>query len=399
MTLPPLALYIHVPWCVRKCPYCDFNSHEAGGTLPEREYVAALLADLTADLDDVQNRKITSIFIGGGTPSLFSAQAYAQLFDGLHRVLRFADDIEITLEANPGTVEQQKFRDYRALGINRLSIGVQSFNAAHLTALGRIHGRDEAIHAADAAHAAGFDNFNLDLMHGLPGQSLAEAMADLDQAMALAPTHLSWYQLTIEPNTVFAAKPPALPNDDTLADIEEAGFARLASGGFSRYEVSAFSQPQRQCRHNRNYWEFGDYLGIGAGAHGKITRPQTDSIVRTQKTRGPKDYLAAYAPDNRKNILPGAHATPSTARTANSIAPADRTLEFMLNALRLIDGVPTSLFSERTGVPLTNIAPILADLRTRGLLVANPTRIACTPTGLRFLNDVVAGLDGQGTSE
>lgn len=390
----PLALYIHVPWCVRKCPYCDFNSHEAGGTLPEREYVAALLADLTADLDDVQNRKISSIFIGGGTPSLFSAQAYAQLFDGLHRVLHFADDIEITLEANPGTVEQQKFRDYRALGINRLSIGVQSFNPAHLKALGRIHGRDEAIRASDVARAAGFDNFNLDLMHGLPDQSAMEAMADLDQAIALAPTHLSWYQLTIEPNTVFAAKPPRLPNDDALAEIEDEGFARLAAAGFSRYEVSAFALPGQPCRHNRNYWEFGDYLGIGAGAHGKITRPQTGDIVRTQKTRGPKDYLAAHAPDKRKNILVGAHVTPATARVIHSIAPTDRALEFMLNALRLVDGVSVPLFSARTGLPLTTIAPILAELRTRGLLVADPARIACTSTGLRFLNDVVGRFDG-----
>ncbi|MFZ5724300.1 MAG: radical SAM family heme chaperone HemW [Pseudomonadota bacterium] len=383
MILPPLALYVHVPWCVRKCPYCDFNSHAVdglpGGTLPERDYVAALLADLDADLPYVQEREIVSIFIGGGTPSLFSPAAYEALFAGLQKRLRFSAGIEITLEANPGTVEQDKFRHYRALGINRLSIGVQSFSPAHLQTLGRIHGREEALRAADAARNAGFDNFNLDLMHGLPGQSVADALADLDQAIALDPTHLSWYQLTIEPNTVFHTRPPVLPVDDVLADIEDAGFARLAAAGFRRYEVSAFARsPAHESRHNRNYWEFGDYLGIGAGAHGKLTLPERDSILRTQKTRLPKDYLDAL---RRLPVRFGAAPVPVAAR--------DRPFEFMLNALRLVDGVPAGFFPERTGCPPERIAGVLADLRQRGLLEAGPDRIACTPTGLRFLNDAI----------
>jgi len=297
IALPPLALYLHVPWCVRKCPYCDFNSHEAAAGLPEAEYVTALLADLDHDLatlpDLVQGRAVSSVFIGGGTPSLFSAAAYERLFDGLRARLPFAADVEITLEANPGTVEQEKFRGYRALGINRLSIGVQSFAPDKLVALGRIHGRDEALHAAQAARAAGFDNFNLDLMHGLPGQTLEEALADIDQAIALGPTHLSWYQLTIEPNTVFYRDPPVLPEDDTLWAIQEAGQARLAAAGLQQYEVSAYAQAGRECRHNRNYWEFGDYLALGAGAHGKLTRE--GGVWRYQKTRLPRDYLAAAA--------------------------------------------------------------------------------------------------------
>ncbi len=387
MTLPPLALYVHVPWCVRKCPYCDFNSHEAGGALPEREYVDALLADLALDLDKAQGREITSIFIGGGTPSLFSAAAYDRLFAGLHRALRFAADIEITLEANPGTVEQERFRAYRTLGINRLSIGVQSFNAAQLQVLGRIHGRDEAIRAAEAARAAGFANFNLDLMHGLPGQSVAEAMADIDQAIALAPTHISWYQLTIEPNTIFFAQPPTLPGDDALADIEDEGFARLAAAGYARYEISAFAPPGQQCRHNRNYWEFGDYLAIGAGAHGKITC-RDRSVSRYRKTRLPKDYLRA-APGwlaHTKRIA--VHDNPFTSEQL-AIPAADLPFEFMLNALRLTDGVDAALFATHTGLSLAAIAPTQAALRSRGLLIDDAARLACTPRGLRFLNDVV----------
>lgn len=389
MTLPPLALYIHVPWCVRKCPYCDFNSHQKDQELPEQAYVAALLADLDADMEYVQGRDISSIFIGGGTPSLFSAQAYEQLFNGLRKRLRWDDNAEITLEANPGTVEQQKFRDYRTLGINRLSIGVQSFNETHLQALGRIHGRDEALRAATAARAAGFDNFNLDLMHGLSRQSVNEAMSDLDQAIALNPTHLSWYQLTLEPNTVFFSNPPALPTDDLLADIEEAGFSRLADAGFMRYEISAFARQQKYCQHNKNYWEFGDYLGIGAGAHGKITLPKTQGVLRSQKTRGPKDYLAADFSGQRNNPL----STRPNARTLQDIQQADRPLEFMLNALRLTEGVPAELFAQHTGNSLESIAPILARLRARGLLTEDAARISCTPTGIRFLNDVVASFN------
>ncbi len=374
---PPLALYVHVPWCVRKCPYCDFNSHEAGsGELPEAAYVRALLADLDADLHFAQGRELTSIFIGGGTPSLFSPGAYEALFSGLQKRLRFARDIEITLEANPGTIEQEKFLGYRAAGINRLSIGVQSFDAEQLKKLGRIHGREEALRAANTARAAGFDNFNLDLMHGLPGQTVSQALADLDQAIALSPTHVSWYQLTIEPNTIFHTKPPTLPADELLADIEDAGFERLADAGFHRYEISAFAKDRRyESKHNRNYWEFGDYLGIGAGAHGKFTH--NDEIFRTRKTRMPRDYLAAAAAEKPFGSMPEA------------VPDAERPFEFMLNALRLTDGVPAEYFTERTQRPAENIRATLHILRERGLISTNETRIACTPQGLRFLNDVL----------
>lgn len=374
IALPPLSLYIHVPWCVRKCPYCDFNSHAASGELPEAEYVQALLADLTRDVELAQGREIASVFIGGGTPSLFSSQAYEVLFAGLQRQLRFARDVEITLEANPGTVEQAKFRAYRELGINRLSIGVQSFAPEQLQRLGRIHGRDEALRAAEAAQSAGFDNFNIDLMHGLPGQSVAAAVADLQQAIALAPTHVSWYQLTIEPNTVFYREPPVLPEDDTLWAIQEAGQAVLAEAGFRQYEVSAYARPGRECRHNRNYWEFGDYLALGAGAHGKITRD--DGIWRYAKTRLPRDYLAAQASGR-------------FSAQAGFVEKDELVFEFMLNALRLREGVPSSLFAQRTGLALTDIAPRLAELRAKGLLVADEVRLACTATGFNYLNTVL----------
>ena len=277
--LPPLAAYVHIPWCVRKCPYCDFNSHAAGPELPEDAYVAALLADLRADLEHVGDRRLSSIFFGGGTPSLFSAKALAAIIDGLERLVGFSEDIEITLEANPGTFEQAKFRDYRQLGINRLSIGVQSFQADKLKALGRIHDGDEAIRAADMARAAGFDNFNLDLMHGLPDQSLEDALSDLRIAIAQQPTHLSWYQLTLEPNTVFWSQPPQLPEDDILWDIQEAGQTLLAEHGYRQYETSAYAQPGRQARHNLNYWTFGDFLGIGAGATPSSATPTDASCA------------------------------------------------------------------------------------------------------------------------
>lgn len=374
IALPPLSLYIHVPWCVRKCPYCDFNSHEAGPALPEAEYVQAVLADLQQDLGLAQGREIRSVFIGGGTPSLFSPAAYEALFGELRRQLRFADDAEITLEANPGTVEQEKFRAYRALGINRLSIGVQSFAPAQLQALGRIHGREEALRAGEAARVAGFDNFNIDLMHGLPGQSVEAALDDLRQAIALRPTHLSWYQLTIEPNTVFYREPPVLPADDILWAIQEAGQALLAEAGFSQYEVSAYARPGRECRHNRNYWEFGDYLALGAGAHGKITRD--DGVWRYAKTRLPRDYLAAQS-SGRFSSNPG------------FVKKDELVFEFMLNALRLRDGVPVSLFSERTGLALAEIAAPLQALREAGLLVADAQWLACTVTGFNYLNTVL----------
>ncbi len=374
MQPPPLSLYIHVPWCVRKCPYCDFNSHQREGALPEADYVQALLEDLRGDAHYAQGRKLQTIFIGGGTPSLFSAAAYERLLTECDKLIPFAADIEITLEANPGTAEQQKFIGFRAAGINRLSIGVQSFDAARLQQLGRIHDGNEALRAADFARKAGFDNFNLDLMFGLPDQDTAQALRDLQTAIACAPTHISWYQLTIEPNTEFFSRPPVLPQDDAIAEMQDAGMALLEQHGYARYEISAYSQRGRQARHNLNYWEFGDYLGIGAGAHGKVTRPDEGQVLRTRKTRMPAHYL-----------------DPSLAFTAETKAiPQDEfPLEFMLNALRLSAGVPTHSFTERTGLPLASIEPALASLRQRGLLSADAARIQPTPTGLQFLNDLL----------
>ncbi|SDI26888.1 radical SAM family heme chaperone HemW [Pseudomonas panipatensis] len=371
--LPPLAAYVHIPWCVRKCPYCDFNSHAAGPDLPEDDYVRALLADLATDAGHVYGRKLTSIFFGGGTPSLFSATALGRILDGLERQVGFDSDIEITLEANPGTFEQAKFADYRALGINRLSIGIQSFQADKLKALGRIHDGGEAIRAAAMARRAGFDNFNLDLMHGLPQQSVADALADIDQAIELGPTHLSWYQLTMEPNTVFWSQPPELPEDDALWEIQEAGQARLAEAGFVQYETSAYARDGRRARHNLNYWTFGDFLGLGAGAHAKLSSPD-GHIVRTWKTRLPKDYL-----------------NPDKAFQAGErpLAPADLPFEFMMNALRLVDGVPTALFSERTGLPLQNIEAACRQARQAGLLAEDEQRLRPTERGQLFLNDLL----------
>ncbi|MBF7729944.1 radical SAM family heme chaperone HemW [Pseudomonas sp. N040] len=371
--LPPLALYIHIPWCVRKCPYCDFNSHAAGPELPEEAYVDALLADLQQDLAQVHGRPLSSIFFGGGTPSLFSANALGRLLDGVEQQIRFQADIEITLEANPGTFEQAKFRDYRSLGINRLSIGVQSFQAAKLKALGRIHDGAEAIRAADMARAAGFDNFNLDLMHGLPEQSIEDALQDLRTAIAQGPTHLSWYQLTMEPNTVFWNQPPVLPAEDTLWDIQEAGQALLADAGYAQYEVSAYAQAGRQARHNLNYWRFGDFLGIGAGAHAKLSTPQ-GQIRRSWKTRLPKDYLAAGQTFRAGERL---------------LSHAELPFEFLMNALRLNDGVPAALFSQRTGIPLEELAAARQKAVALGLLQAEPQRLCATRHGQLFLNDLL----------
>jgi putative oxygen-independent coproporphyrinogen III oxidase len=371
--LPPLAAYVHIPWCVRKCPYCDFNSHAAGPSLPETEYVQALHADLRADLPYVQGRTLTSIFFGGGTPSLFSPQALERILADLEREVGFADGIEITLEANPGTFEQAKFRDYRSLGINRLSIGVQSFQADKLKALGRIHDGDEAVRAADMARAAGFDNFNLDLMHGLPGQSLEDALYDLDIAIAQQPTHLSWYQLTVEPNTVFWNQPPVLPEDDILWDIQEAGQALLAANGYGQYETSAYAQPDRQARHNLNYWTFGDFLGLGAGAHAKLSDPQ-GQILRSWKTRLPKDYL-----DSAKAFQAG----------SRPLSVDELPFEFLMNVLRLTAGVPAELFTQRTGLPLASLDAARREAESRGLLQADPQRLVPTPKGQLFLNDLL----------
>ncbi|WP_192982574.1 radical SAM family heme chaperone HemW [Pseudomonas sp. EggHat1] len=371
--LPPLALYIHIPWCVRKCPYCDFNSHAAGPTLPEEEYVDALLADLDIDVQHAHSRPLSSIFFGGGTPSLFSDRALGRLLEGVERRIAFAPDIEITLEANPGTFEQAKFKGYRALGINRLSIGVQSFQEAKLKALGRIHNGDEAIRAADMARAAGFDNFNLDLMHGLPEQSIEDALFDLRTAIAQAPTHLSWYQLTMEPNTVFWSQPPELPEDDLLWDIQEAGQALLAAEGYAQYEVSAYAQPGKQARHNLNYWTFGDFLGIGAGAHAKLSTP-AGRIQRTWKTRLPKDYL-----DPAKAFQAGERL----------LAADELPFEFLMNVLRLTEGAPAELFSQRTGLPLQQLEQARREAERLGLLQADETRLVATAKGQLFLNDLL----------
>lgn len=371
--LPPLALYIHIPWCVRKCPYCDFNSHAAGPDLPEDAYVSALLDDFDRERPAALGRPLTSIFFGGGTPSLFSAAALGRLLDGICQRIDLAPEAEITLEANPGTFEQDKFIAYRRIGINRLSIGVQSFQADKLEALGRIHSGDEALRAAEMARRAGFDNFNLDLMHGLPGQSQDEALDDLRQAIALAPTHLSWYQLTLEPNTVFWNQPPVLPEDDILWDIQEAGQALLASEGFAQYEVSAYARPGRAARHNLNYWTFGDFIGIGAGAHGKLTGAD-GAIRRTWKTRLPKDYL---------NL-----AKPYTAGE-KILTPDELPFEFLINALRLTEGVPAGLFTERTGLPLSALDAGRRAAEQKGLLRVEPARLAATERGQLFLNDLL----------
>ena len=372
----PLALYIHIPWCVRKCPYCDFNSHEARGPVPESAYVDALLADLEQDLPRAWGRRIESVFIGGGTPSLVSAEALDRLLSGLRARLPLRPDAEITLEANPGAVERGKFAEFREAGINRLSIGVQSFDDEHLRRLGRIHDRRAAFAAAEAAHAAGLDNFNLDLMFGLPGQTVARALADIASAVALQPAHLSYYQLTLEPNTPFHRSPPTLPDDETTDIIQQRAQAELARRGYRQYEVSAYARENRRCRHNLNYWEFGDYLGIGAGAHGKLADPAAGRIHRRWKLRHPRDYLAsAGAPTSIGDDAP--------------IREADLPVEFLMNALRLVEGVPAGLFPERTGLPAAALEPGLSRARERGLMVADAGRLQPTELGLRFLNDLL----------
>jgi len=373
LPLPPLSLYVHVPWCVRKCPYCDFNSHASPASLPEAEYVSALLRDLDEDLRWVADRPIRSMFIGGGTPSLFSPEAYKHLMTGLKARLDFAPDAEITLEANPGTVEHGCFEGYREAGINRISLGIQSFDPEQLRQLGRIHGRDEAHRAIQAVKDAGFDNFNLDLMHGLPGQTVAGALDDLRQALEFSPPHLSWYQLTIEPNTAFYRQPPVLPEDDALWAIQEAGQALLAEHGLAQYEVSAYSAG-RPSRHNLNYWEFGDYLGIGAGAHGKVTT--AEGILRYRKTRLPKDYLVT-APQGQARV------------GLETIAAADLVFEFMMNALRLKDGVPADLYTARTGLEAESVLPTIRGLQTRGLLASGENRWRCSAIGFNFLNRIL----------
>ena len=369
----PLSLYVHLPWCVRKCPYCDFNSHELRGTLDEAAYIDALVRDLAHDVAHVRGREVQTIFFGGGTPSLFAPESIARLLNQVRDIVGIAPDAEITLEANPGTVDVARFRGYRAAGVNRLSIGIQSFDPDKLAALGRIHGRDEALGAAAAARAAGFENFNLDLMYGLPGQTVAHAIADLETALVQAPTHLSVYQLTLEPNTAFHAHPPQLPDDETQWAMQQALQARLRTHGYDQYEVSAYARPGYQCRHNRNYWEFGDYLGIGAGAHAKISR--ADDIIRLHKPRHPRAYLTA--------------AGDATAIESRTLTDDEHVFEFMLNAMRLTNGFTRSLFAERTGLAPERLDAALTGAQARGLVERCDDRIAPTPLGRRFLNDLL----------
>jgi oxygen-independent coproporphyrinogen-3 oxidase len=372
--LPPLSLYIHIPWCLRKCPYCDFNSHQSDD-IPERAYVTALIDDLSGELYGVQGRELQSIFFGGGTPSLFSGGAISDILGAVRQRIRFADDIEITLEANPGTAEQNKFSDYWAAGVNRLSIGVQSFDQRQLEKLGRIHSGNEASAAVGMAQKAGFSNINIDLMHGLPGQQEPQACEDLNRAMALGASHISWYQLTIEPNTAFYSAPPILPSDDFLADIQQAGETLLQQGGYRQYETSAYATAGKQSRHNRNYWLFGDYIGIGAGAHGKLTDAATGAIQRRWKTRQPNHYL-----DPEKAFCSG----------VKTLLGAELPLEFMMNALRLNSGFNSDLYRQRTGMDLTDIEPTLASLQQRVLLQRASGIIAPTELGRRFLNELLA---------
>lgn len=374
-TLPPLSLYIHLPWCVRKCPYCDFNSHAVRDEIPAQAYIDALMRDLEQDLPRVWGRRVQTIFIGGGTPSLFNPEHIDALLAGVRARIGVSASAEITLEANPGTVDEARFAGYRAAGVNRLSIGIQSFNDAHLHALGRIHGRAEALRAATVARSAGFDNFNLDLMYGLPGQTLAEALTDIDTALELSPPHLSAYQLTLEPNTEFHRRPPALPDDDLVADMHIAIAARLNDAGFKQYEVSAYARPQYECRHNLNYWTFGDYLGIGAGAHAKIS--DAEGITRLVKARAPAAFLE-YA------------GTPQALASEQRIAHDELAFEFMLNNLRLHAGFTLALFEQRTGLTRAAITPALAAAQSRGLLTLNDEAVHATPLGRRFLNDLVA---------
>lgn len=381
MTLlaPPLALYVHLPWCVRKCPYCDFNSHvvPAAG-LPERAYLAALLDDLEFAARDCAGRELVSVFFGGGTPSLFAAQSVGRVLERAGQLFRAVPDLEVTLEANPGTVERGRFADYRAAGVTRVSLGAQSFDDDRLAALGRIHSSRETLAAVAELRAAGLDNFNLDLMYALPSQTLEGALDDLEQALRLGPAHVSHYQLTLEPGTAFERRPPPLPDDEAAFAMQGACESRLAAAGFRQYEVSAYAAAGRECRHNLNYWRFGDYLGIGAGAHGKLTDPVAGAVVRTARVRQPGRYLAAETAAGR-------------VEESRRVSADELAFEFFLNALRLVEGFDAALFESRTGLSWASVAGQVADAESRGLLRAEP-QDRWTPTllGRRFLNDLQA---------
>ena len=379
LDLPPLSLYIHIPWCVRKCPYCDFNSHEVGGNsvLPEQDYLKALEADLQDSARYAQGRKLQSIFFGGGTPSIVSSEMIASCIQMADTFLGLVSDAEITLEANPGTFEQAKFSGFREAGVNRLSIGIQSFNETRLSDLGRIHSADEAKAAVKMARTSGFDNINLDLMYGLPNQTLGDAMRELEQAIALNPEHISWYELTIEPNTEFYRRPPTQPEGDEMAEMSDAGISLLANSGYKRYEISAFAKDSLYCAHNLNYWEFGDYLGIGAGAHEKITLAEDKAILRRNKTRLPKHYMARID---------------SYVAAENYIPESDLPFEFCMNALRLILGTSAELFSQRTGLDNDVLRKLLKQEIDTGLLHPIDKRIQASEQGIRHLNTLLQSL-------
>ncbi|NKF50040.1 radical SAM family heme chaperone HemW [Shewanella sp. WXL01] len=374
LQLPPLSLYIHIPWCVQKCPYCDFNSHGQNGELPQQQYVHALLEDLKQDLKYVHGRRIHTIFIGGGTPSLFSAAAIKRILDGAKQMIGFEDDIEITMEANPGTLEHDDFSAYRQAGVTRLSIGIQSFSKDKLNLLGRIHDDNEAVVAAASAKQAQYQSFNLDLMHGLPSQSFDEAMQDIEQAAALQPPHLSWYQLTIEPNTLFHSKPPQLPDDENLWQIYEQGQKRLAQLGYQQYEISAYAKPGFQCRHNLNYWRFGDYLGVGCGAHGKITDVENHRIIRTVKIKHPKGYLK----------------TDDYTFDTQYVDKDELAIEYLMNRLRLIEPILKSEFEQRTGLAANSLDEGMKQAKERGLIEETEHHWQLTAKGQMFVNEVLS---------
>jgi len=385
--LPPLSLYVHLPWCARKCPYCDFNSHESRGEIPEDAYVDALLADLAIELPAIWGRPLASVFIGGGTPSLFSARALDRLLGGVRALTALAPTVEVTMEANPGSVEQSRFADYRAIGINRLSLGIQSFEDHALATLGRIHSGAESHRAIDIARAAGFEELNLDLMFALPDQGMQGALADVDAALAHAPKHLSCYELTLEPNTLFARFPPALPDDDDRWEMQQALAERLVGAGFDRYEISAWSRPGHASVHNTNYWRFGDYVGIGAGAHGKISRADDNTITRRWKTKHPTRYIDTAG-------------TPAAIGGESPIAVEDSALEFMMNALRLVDGFEIPLFEQHTGVSLERWQKPIGLATASGLLEQSGLSLRASARGLDCLNDLLQYFldDGPATS-
>jgi oxygen-independent coproporphyrinogen-3 oxidase len=374
LELPPLSLYIHIPWCIKKCPYCDFNSHEITESVREKEYLAALIEDFEADAVHLQGREIQTVFIGGGTPSLLPARFYDDLFAAMRKIATFADNVECTLEANPGTNEAHRFSDYRSAGINRLSIGVQSFDNSSLSKLGRVHDADQARTAIDTCSGAGFDSFNLDLMYGLPSQDSDAAIKDLEIALSFSPSHLSWYQLTIEANTAFYSRPPVLPLEDSIMTMQKNGLALLESKGLKRYEVSAYSTAGNESRHNLNYWRFGDYIGIGAGAHGKITYPKQNRIVRTTKFKQPDTYLKQEQ---------------SRCAQKKQIDDCDYSIEFMMNALRLSKGFDEDLFERRTGNSFSEIAKKIRYLSSQGWLSHQAKQIIPTAKGQLFLDSLL----------